>query len=134
MTTFCWLSCGEMYPPLVGAHNGVWRRIQQYISDYLLLKCQSQVLELKLPIHPYMYKSIYTIIHLSIVFFVCLFVLFIYFWLCWVFVAVCGLCLVAASGGYSSLRCTCFLLQWLLLLRSTGSRCPGFISCGTQAQ
>ena len=27
--------------------------------------------------------------------------LFIYFWLRWVFVAVCGLSLVAASGGYS---------------------------------
>ena len=25
----------------------------------------------------------------------------IYFWLCWVFVAVCGLSLVVASGGYS---------------------------------
>ena len=33
--------------------------------------------------------------------------LFIYFWLCWVFVAACGrLSLVAASEGYSSLRCT----------------------------
>ena len=46
--------------------------------------------------------------------FVCLFVflknkfiyfLFIYFWLHWVFIAACGLSLVAASGGYSSLRC-----------------------------
>ena len=40
-----------------------------------------------------------------------LFILFIYFWLCWVFVVVCGLSLVAASGGYSSLRCTGFSLQ-----------------------
>ena len=39
------------------------------------------------------------------------------FWLCWVFVAVHG-----------------FLIVWLLLLRSTGSRCAGFSSCGTQAQ
>ena len=29
--------------------------------------------------------------------------IFIYFWLCWVFVAVRGLSLVASSGGYSSL-------------------------------
>ena len=29
--------------------------------------------------------------------------LFIYFWLCWVFAAVHGLSLVAASDGYSSL-------------------------------
>ena len=28
-----------------------------------------------------------------------------YFWLCWVFVSVRGLSLVAASGGHSSLRC-----------------------------
>ena len=28
--------------------------------------------------------------------------LFIYFWLCWVFVAVCRLSLVAMSGGYAS--------------------------------
>ena len=32
--------------------------------------------------------------------------LFIYFWLRWVFVAARRLSLVAASGGYSSLRCT----------------------------
>ena len=42
------------------------------------------------------------------------FILFIYFWLCWVFVAERGLSLVAASGGYSSLRCTGFSLSWLL--------------------
>ena len=34
--------------------------------------------------------------------------IFIYFWLCWVFVAVCGLSLVVASRGYSSLRCPGF--------------------------
>ena len=60
--------------------------------------------------------------------------LFIYFWLHWVFVAARGLSLVVASGGYSSLRCTCFSLWWLLLLQSTGSRCTGFSSCGTQAK
>ena len=32
------------------------------------------------------------------------FIYFIYFWLCWVFVAARGLSLVAASGGYPSLR------------------------------
>ena len=42
--------------------------------------------------------------------------LFIYFWLCWVFVAAWGLSLVAASRGYSSLRCAGFSLWWLLLL------------------
>ena len=53
---------------------------------------------------------------------------------CWVFVAVLGLSLVAASEGYSSLRCTGFSLQWLLLLRSSGSRRVGFSTCGTWAQ
>ena len=41
--------------------------------------------------------------------------------------------LVAASGGYSSLRCVGFSLWWLLLLRSTGSRLVGLSSCGLQA-
>ena len=59
--------------------------------------------------------------------------LFIYLRLHWVFVAVRRLSLVAASGGYSCLRCTGFLLRWLLLLWSTGSRHAGFSSCGTQA-
>ena len=67
---------------------------------------------------------------------ICLFFLFkfIYFWLCWVLVAVRGLSLVAASGGYSSLRYACFSLRWLLLLWSTGSRHTGFHSCSTWAQ
>ena len=52
-------------------------------------------------------------------FFINLFILFIYFWLLWVFVAARGLSLVVASGGYSSSRCVGFsLLRWLLLLRS----------------
>jgi len=40
--------------------------------------------------------------------------LFVYFWLCWVFVAVLRLSLVAESGGCSSLQCLGFSLQWLL--------------------
>ena len=55
------------------------------------------------------------------------------FWLHWVFIAARGLSLVAASGGYSSLPCVGFSLQWLLLLRSTGSRRTGFSSCGLRA-
>ena len=53
--------------------------------------------------------------------------IYFYFWLRWVFVAVCGLSLVVASGDYSSLWCTGFSLRWLPLLRSTGSRCAGFL-------
>ena len=47
------------------------------------------------------------------------------FWLCWVFVSVRGLSLVAASGGHSSSRCAGLSLSRPLLLRSTGSRRAG---------
>ena len=58
-------------------------------------------------------------------FFVFLKILFIYLWLCWVFVSVQGLSLVAASGGHSSSRCAGLSLPRSLLLRSTGSRRAG---------
>ena len=51
--------------------------------------------------------------------------LFIYLWLCWVFVSVRGLSLVAASGGHSSSRCVGLSLSRPLLLRGTGSRRAG---------
>ena len=53
--------------------------------------------------------------------------LFIYFWLCWVFISVRGLSLVAASGGHSSSRCAVLSLSRPLLLRSTGSRRAGSV-------
>ena len=52
-------------------------------------------------------------------------ILFIYLWLCWVFVSVQGLSLVAASGGHSSSQCGGLSLSRPLLLRSTGSRRAG---------
>ena len=52
------------------------------------------------------------------------FYLFIYFWLHWVLVAARGLSLVV-SGGYSSLWCTGFSLQWPLLLQNMDSRHAG---------
>ena len=54
--------------------------------------------------------------------------LFIYFWLCWVFVSVRGLSLVAASGGHSSSRCASLSLSRPLLLWSTGSRRAGSVT------
>ena len=55
-------------------------------------------------------------------------------WLHWIFIAAHGLSLVVVSRGYSSLRwCMGFLLRWLLLLQSTGSRHVVFSSCGSQA-
>ena len=72
--------------------------------------------------------------------FLYLFIYFIYFWLRWVFVAVRGLSLVAASRGYSSLRCPSFSLRWLLLLRTRalGTQASvavtrGLSCCGSRA-
>ena len=50
--------------------------------------------------------------------------LFIYvcIWLCWVFTVGRLFSLLLVGGGYSSLQCKGFSLQWLLLLQSTGSR------------
>ena len=55
---------------------------------------------------------------------------FFYFWLCWVFVSVRGLSLVAASGGHSSSQCAGLSLSRLLLLQSTGSRRAGSVVVG----
>ena len=62
------------------------------------------------------------------------FLIYLFIWLCWVFVAAHGLSLIAASKGYSSLWCAGFSLWWLLLLQSTGSRYAGFSSCSMRAQ
>ena len=53
--------------------------------------------------------------------------LFIYLWLCWVFVSVRGLSLIVASGDHSSSRCTGLSLSRPLLLQSTGSRRAGSV-------
>ena len=50
---------------------------------------------------------------------------FIYFWLHWVFIATHKLSLVAVSVVFSSLSCTGFPFQWLLLLQSVGFRYAG---------
>ena len=54
-------------------------------------------------------------------------IFFLFFWLCWVFVAVLGFSLVAASGDCSSLRYMGFSLCWLLLLQTMGSRRVGSV-------
>ena len=62
------------------------------------------------------------------------FFFFIYFWLRWVFVAACGLSLVAATGA--TLHCAAWASHCggLSLLPYSGSRGTGFSSCGVQAQ
>ena len=57
-----------------------------------------------------------------------------YFWLCWVFVAARGLSSGCGKRGLLFIVVHGLLMQWLLLLQSTGSRRPGFSSCGTWAQ
>ena len=59
--------------------------------------------------------------------------LFIYFWLCWVFVSVRGLSLVAASGGHSSSWCTGLSLSQPLVAEHR-LQTRRLSSCGTQAQ
>ena len=82
----------------------------------LRVLCQIYVLQIfsrcGLPSHILFFKFIY---------------LFIYLCLCWVFVSVWGLPLVAASGGHSSSRCAGLSLSQPLLLRSTGSRRAGSV-------
>ena len=58
--------------------------------------------------------------------------LFIYVWLCWVFIALHELSLVTVVGGCSRLGCTGLPLCWLLLLWSMGSRYTGFSSCASR--
>ena len=74
----------------------------------------------------------YLFIYLNFFFFlnsgffcVCFFLFFL--WLCWVFVSVRGLSLVAASGGHSSPQRAGLSLSRPLLLRSTGSRRAGSV-------
>ena len=59
--------------------------------------------------------------------------LFIYFWLCWVFVSVWGLSLVVASGGHSSSPCAGLSLSWPLVAEYRLQTCR-LSSCGPRAQ
>ena len=58
--------------------------------------------------------------------------LFIYFWVCWVFVSVRGLSLVAASGGHSSSRCAGLSLLWPLVAEHR-LQTRRLSSCGSRA-
>ena len=86
--------------------------------------------ELALFINALKKKAPYCKLHNALIgYFVLIFflkiILFIYFWLCWVFVSA-----VASFSSFSECgllsRCTSFLLWWLLLFRSRGSRALGF--------
>ena len=59
-------------------------------------------------------------------------ILFIYFWVCLVFVAAWAFLQLWGAEATLQLQCTGFSLRWLLLLRSTGNRTCGFSSCNSQ--
>ena len=59
--------------------------------------------------------------------------LFVYFWLCWVFVSVRGLSLVAASGGHFSLWCAGLSLSWPLLVAEHRLQMRRPSNCGSRA-
>ena len=98
-----------------------WIRNQNYfcteVFDMLLYKCVAVAL----------FYSRGEICSSYIFFFLNFGFLFVYLWLCWAFVSVRGLSLVAASGGHSSSRCAGLSLLRPLLLRSTGSRRAGSV-------
>ena len=76
----------------------------------------------------YLISSVLNTHHSSFFFLTFRFIyLFIYLWLCWVFISVQGLSPVAASGGHSSSRCAGLSPSRPLLLRSTGSRRAGSV-------
>ena len=107
-------SRGHLHPLAPGQVNGNgWSGHLPVILDYVML-CHKQLLDLG------RFKLYYYFFFLNVF-------LFIYFWLCWVFVSVQGLSLVAASGGHSSSRCAGLSLSRPLLLRSTGSRRAGSV-------
>ena len=89
----------------------------EFILVYGVRKCSNFILlhvAVQLPQHHFFLKKINLFV-------------FIYFWLCWVFVSVRGLSLFAASGGHSSSRCAGLSPSWPLLLQSTGSRRAGSV-------
>ena len=58
--------------------------------------------------------------------------IYIYFWLCWVFVSVQGLSLVAASGGHPSLQCAGLLLLRPLFVAEHKLQTCRLNSCGSR--
>ena len=59
--------------------------------------------------------------------------LYLFIWLCWIFLAVWGLSLFVLHGSYSPAVVCGFLISVASLLQSMGSRHVGFSSCGSRA-
>ena len=94
-------------------HRGEARHICTHLASWFFLWKHVNVCTI------FFFLEVYLFIYLFIYF---------YIWLCWVFVSVWGLSLVAASGGHSSSQCSGLSLSRPLLLRSTGSRQAGSIA------
>ena len=92
-------------------------------TKLLLRKIQTRDILVSHDFYFYFFPSIAEV-H-SVFYFIIFLNLFIYFWLCWVFVSVWRLSPVAASGGHSSSRCAGLSPSRPLLLLSTGSRRAG---------
>ena len=72
--------------------------------------------------------------HLFFFFFIIYLFIFFNFWLCWVFVSVRGLSLVAASGGHSSSQCVGPLIIAASLVAEHRLQTRRLSSCGSRAQ
>ena len=115
---------------LTGLFQNSYPLTHLFCLPFVLLYCRCSLLHFSL----HSLSSLAAEFLLGSFFFLINLFIYFYFWLRWVFIAARGLSLVALSGGYSLLRCTGFSLRQFLLLRSTGSRCAGFSSCGSWAQ
>ena len=74
------------------SHGDYQAKLSQYFLDMLRINFAS-----------FFFSILFTYVYMCL------------FWLCWVFIAVCGLSVVAASGATFSLGYTHFSLWWLLV-------------------
>ena len=117
---------------LLANHRCMSKSGQDQLRQHRSKEPSSHPLELSVIIHSGRFEPLHVGVACYVVtdiflFFFFFFFSFIYLWLCWVFISVRGLSLVAASGGHSSLWCAGLSLSWPLLLRSTGSRRAGSV-------
>ena len=95
------LSTWDPWLFLVAIHIGALVSCPEHTS-----KLATQALSVVSPCFNSFHSTYQCYIDLCKYFFLIFIYLFIYLWLCWVFVSVRGLSPVAASGGHSSSRCT----------------------------